>query len=76
MTQQIRKGLQELGRTGAISASASHPPLLKLQLGKPTSPVSPAPLKGCKYNILFRPIGMKLFLPDHGAESGSAQTQI
>ena len=79
MTQQIRKVLQELGRAGTISASASHPPLLELLGGKPTSPVSPAPSKTANITVFSGQLESSWLwwsLPDHGAELGSAQTQI
>lgn len=66
MTQQIRKVLQELGRAGAPSGSTYHPPFSGTP-GRKTHFTNPKKnktkqRKDCKYNILFRPNEIKLFV--------------
>lgn len=62
MTQQIREVSRQLGRTRALSGSASHsPPPPYRTPGKPISSFQKKKKgKDCRYNNLFRPTGIKL----------------
>lgn len=55
-----QKSFIELGRAGALSGSTYHPPLL--EPGRKSHFTSPKKQKTTKYNILFKPTGIKQFV--------------